>query len=493
LGWYYLRIPTLLGIGQYTLYADLPQSGGLYRTSNVTYRGVTIGRVAAVEPTERGVRVTMSIGNSYQIPVDASANVHSVSAVGEQYLDLVSPGNPGQFFSGGQTITKSTIPSPIGPTLDNINRGLEVLPKEKIDSLLDETSQAVGGLGPSLQRLVDATQAIVHDFKGNINDINDIIAHSAPIIDSQVNSGDAIDRWAANLNTLAAQTSQQDSILQSFLRQAAPTANVVTALQSAVVDSLPQVLANLAIVVDMLKRYHAGVEQTLVLLPQAAAEIQTTIAPYPGKLMLSGAATLNEPPPCMTGFLPASEWRSPADLRPAPLPENTYCKIPKEAPNVVRGARNLPCVDVPAKRAATPRECRSNAPYVPMGTNPWYGDPNQILTCPAPAARCDQPVDPGRVIPAPSVDNGMNPLPANLLPRTSSPPPTSDAWSPPGQGTVTCSGQQPNPCVYTPTLPAATYTPQTGEVVAPDGTKFTVTDSNYTGNDGWKDMLAPAG
>ena len=56
LGWYYLRIPTAVGIGQYTLKADLPTSGGLYPTSNVTYRGETIGKVTAVEPTEAGVR-----------------------------------------------------------------------------------------------------------------------------------------------------------------------------------------------------------------------------------------------------------------------------------------------------------------------------------------------------------------------------------------------------------------------------------------------------
>ena len=106
---------------------------------------------------------------------------------------------------------------------------------------------------------------------------------------------------------------------------------------------------------------------------------------------------LNSPPPCLTGFLPASEWRAPADTCTQPLPSGTYCKIPKDYQgNVVRGARNYPCADVPGKRAATPRECRSNEPYVPLGTNPWYGDPNQILTCPAPAARCDQPVDPGR-------------------------------------------------------------------------------------------------
>ena len=39
LGWYYLRLPSEVGIGQYTLYADLPGSGGLYTRANVTYRG----------------------------------------------------------------------------------------------------------------------------------------------------------------------------------------------------------------------------------------------------------------------------------------------------------------------------------------------------------------------------------------------------------------------------------------------------------------------
>src|ERR1700737_3474555 len=77
LGWYYMRIPSLVGIGQYQLTADLPASGGLYPTANVTYRGVTIGKVTDVEPTVQGVQATMSISNQYKIPLDATANVHS--------------------------------------------------------------------------------------------------------------------------------------------------------------------------------------------------------------------------------------------------------------------------------------------------------------------------------------------------------------------------------------------------------------------------------
>jgi phospholipid/cholesterol/gamma-HCH transport system substrate-binding protein len=492
LGWYYLRIPAMVGIGQYTLKADLPNSGGLYRTSSVTYRGITIGKVINVAPTRQGVLATMSIDNRYKIPVDASANVHSVSGVGEQFLDLVSTGSPGRFLSPGQTITKVTVPSPIGPTLDAANRALSVLPKHKIASLLDETTQAVGGLGPALQRLVDSTQALVGDFKTSTADVNDIIANSAPLLDSQVNSSDSIERWAHNLNSLAAQTAEKDQTLKNVLSTAAPTLDQITAVFGDVRESLPQTLANLAILADMLKRYHNNAEQLLVELPQLVAVARTNYTTYPGSFVLDIALAINQPPPCLTGFLPASEWRSPADTTTVPLPSGTYCKIPQDAPNAVRGARNYPCADVPGKRAATSRECRSNKPYVPLGTNPWYGDPNQIRNCPAPGARCDQPVTPGLVSPAPSVNNGRNPLPADKVPGT--PPPVSDPLERPKSGSVECNGQQPNPCVYTPAEPAMSiYSPRSGELTGPDGVTYTVENSSNAGEDGWKQMLAPAG
>jgi phospholipid/cholesterol/gamma-HCH transport system substrate-binding protein len=498
LGWYYLRIPTLAGIGQYTLKADLPASGGLYPTANVTYRGVTIGKVTDVEPTDQGAHATMSIDSRYKIPVDVSANVHSVSAVGEQYLDLVSVGNPGKFLSSGQTITKGTVPSEIGPALDTANRGLEALPKDKIGTLLDETAQAVGGLGPALQRLVDSTQAIAGDFKTNIRDVDDIIQNSAPILDSQADSSSAIEHWARNLNVLGAQAAQQDQHLKSALSQAAPTADDLNGVFGDLRESLPQTLANLAVVIEMLKRYHPGVEQVLVLLPQVGSIVQAISAPFEKDhaAVLDLGVSINQPPACLTGYPSAAEWRSPADTNLAPLTKGAYCKIPQDTPaNVVRGARNIPCVDVPGKRAATPMECRDNKPYVPLGTNPWYGDPNQILNCPAPGARCDQPVNPGQVIPAPSINNGLNPLPADRLPPGGlTPPPISDPLQRPGSGTVQCNGQQPNPCIYTPGRgPTAVYSPQSGQVTGPDGVKYSVNNSSKTGDDGWKEMLAPAG
>lgn len=491
--WYYVRLPSLVGVGQYHLYAELPRSGGLYATSNVTYRGATIGTVVAVEPIERGVRVTMRIESRHRVPVDATANVHSVSALGEQYLDLVSTRDSGKYLADGQTITKGTVPSEIGPLLDATNRSLAALPADRIATLLNETSQAVGGLGPALRRLIDSTTNIAAGFDDNLGSVTDIINNSTPILDSQVSSGAAVQRWAANVNTLASQAAQQDPALRNALTQAAPTLDAVNASFSDVRDALPQTLANLEVILDMLKRYHNNVEQAMVVLPQFASIAEAGTSPFPGEALLDLGLDINLPPPCLTGFLPPSQWRSPADTSTAPAQSGLYCKIPQDYQgNSVRGSRNFPCADVPGRRAATPKECRSDQPYTPLGTNPWFGDPNQILTCPAPAARCDQPVKPGLVIPGQTVNNGINPLPASQLPPREPNGPVSDPLSRPRGGSVVCTGQQPNQCTFTARADnTAVYNPSSSEVEGPDGVRYHVDVSTHLGDNGWQQMLAP--
>ena len=63
---------------------------------------------------------------------------------------------------------------------------------------------------------------------------------------------------------------------------------------------------------------------------------------------------------------------------------------------------------------------------------------------------------------------------------------SSDPLQRPGSGSVWCNGQQPNPCVYTPT---ALYDVRSGKVVGPDGVVYSVANSTNIGDEGWKGML----
>ena len=49
----YVRVPALLGLGHYTVTVQLPQSSGLYKNGNVTYRGTEVGRIEAVSEGTR--------------------------------------------------------------------------------------------------------------------------------------------------------------------------------------------------------------------------------------------------------------------------------------------------------------------------------------------------------------------------------------------------------------------------------------------------------
>src|SRR5580704_5133291 len=92
---FYVQAPTLLGIGRMTVTIELPATGGLYRFSNVTYRGVQVGKVTNVALAGDGAclstrgscaKATLSLGTSPKIPANLEADVLSVSAVGEQFV-----------------------------------------------------------------------------------------------------------------------------------------------------------------------------------------------------------------------------------------------------------------------------------------------------------------------------------------------------------------------------------------------------------------------
>jgi len=156
---FYIQAPTLLGIGRMTVTLELPATGGLYRFSNVTYRGVQVGKVTAVALAANGAKATLSLGTSPKIPANLQADVLSVSAVGEQYVDLRPRTDSAPYLHDGSVIAMhdTTIPQAVGPMLDQLNALVKSLPKNKIGQLLDEAFQGFNGAGSDLGSLADSS------------------------------------------------------------------------------------------------------------------------------------------------------------------------------------------------------------------------------------------------------------------------------------------------------------------------------------------------
>ncbi|CAJ1509053.1 MCE family protein [[Mycobacterium] holstebronense] len=463
----YMQVPTMLGIGRVMVKLDLPETGGLYRFSNVTYNGVQIGTVTNVELTPGGVRATLSLNRSPKVPADLVAAVRSVSAIGEQYVDLLPRSDGGPYLHNGSVIAASDteVPQQVGPMLDQVSALVDSIPKDKLSNLLDETFQAFDGAGYDFQSLLDSATTISGDANRVSDKVRKLVDNSAPLLDSQVQSTDAIRTWARSVAGISEQVAANDPQLRAILQRGPGFADEVSGLMQDLKPTLPILLANLNTLGQVLMVYNPSLEQLMVLLPGYIAAQQSFGLPKNNPTGLPQGdftLTFGDPNPCTVGFLPPSSWRSPADTTTIDTPDGLYCKLPQDSPVSVRGARNFPCIEHPGKRAPTVELCDDPKGFVPIAmrqhlTGPTAFDPNLLKQ----GIPVDDRVDFSDRLFAPV---GGTPLPPWATPSGTPPDsPRPQVPAPPPLAGNSGIGEQ------TPSVAVVPYDPNTGKYMTPDG------------------------
>jgi phospholipid/cholesterol/gamma-HCH transport system substrate-binding protein len=453
---FYLHVPARLGIGAYNITANFVAGGGLYNHANVTYRGVTVGRVEAVTLTNDGVDADMRLNSNVKIPDNVTATVKSVSAVGEQYVDLVPPAEPSKtaMHNGSRIARQQTaIGQDVAGLLAQADALVSSINNTRLQDLLRQTFKAFNGSGPELARLLGSARLFVDEANASWPETSQLIDQVGPFLSAQIRSGDDIRSLADGLARFTTEVRQADPHLRTLLRTAPGAIDEANTTFSGIRPSFPVLAANLANLGRVGVIYHRSIEQALVIFPALLAGLITVAGGVPtdegGKLDFK--IDLGDPPPCSVGFVPAAFIRSPADTTVRDLPKDMYCKVPQNDPSAVRGARNYPCQEYPGKRAATIQQCRDPRGYIPIGNNPWRGppvptgtpvdDPRNILPPNkypyiAPGADPDPgyPVAPGFL--PPGVEAGPGPAPNQPWPvppppNDNGPPPPFTAWVPP--------------------------------------------------------------
>ncbi|WP_431232129.1 MCE family protein [Mycolicibacterium psychrotolerans] len=483
----YLQVPTLIGIGKMTVKLEMPETGGLYRFSNVTYRGVQLGRVTDVQATEQGAEATLMLDTSPEVPADVQARVLSVSAVGEQYVDLVPRSASGPYLRDGSVIAADnvTVPQAVGPMLDQASELLKSIPKQRLGDLLNNSFEGLNGSTDDLSTLMDSSSRLAATFYGTADRLRALVDDGRPLLDGQLASTDVIRTWAHGVAGVTGQLADNDSQVRGLLANGPGAADEASRLLNQIKPTLPVLLANLTTISQVAVTYHASLEQLLVLLPPNIAATQSMGGgPRNPTGMSLGDFTvvMNDPPACSVGFLPPSSWRSPEDLSDVDTPDGLYCKLPQDSPIGVRGARNYPCMGKPGKRAPTVEICNSDQPYEPLAmrqhaTGAYPIDPNLLAQGIPPDDRTtfsDNIFGPLQGTPAPSAAPPA--APPTLAPTDGATPVAPSGFSP---------GAAPGPSVA-----VTRYNPKTGQYVTPEGAVFQQSDLvAHDATRSWKDLL----
>jgi phospholipid/cholesterol/gamma-HCH transport system substrate-binding protein len=456
---FYLHVPSALGIGSYKVTANFVAGGGLYQNANVTYRGVTIGRVQEVGLSDDGVVAHMRLNTEFPVPSNVTATVKSVSAIGEQYIDLVPPDDPSTEMLANNAnidVGRTAIGQDISSLLTQADNLVNSIGDSRIQDVLRETFKAFNGSGPELARLIQSSRLLIDEANSSYGQTTQLIDQVGPFLDAQIRSGDDIRSLAEGLGRFTSEVAGADPQLRSVLQTVPGATEAANTTFDGIRPNFPMLAANLANVGRIGVIYNKSIEQALVIFPALMAALLTVGGGLPADegAKLDFKIDLGDPPPCLTGFVPPTQTRSPADTTLRELPTDLYCKTAQNDPAVVRGARNYPCQEFPGKRAPTVQLCRDPVGYVPIGTNPWRGPPVPYGSAPITDGRNITPAnkfpnippaadyDPGP--PAVSLPPGVlpgpgpaphAPFPLPYPPNDNGPPPPLPFYAPPDQVT----------------------------------------------------------
>lgn len=256
---------------------ELPQSGGLFEGSSVTYRGITVGKVTEIIPTDDGVAATVHITTGTDIPKDSLAKVRSLSPVGEQYLDFQPQSADGPFLESGDTIgAESTdLPKSLSSTVVALSRVLDQIDAKKLKTVLKDLSTGLAGTGDDLGQILDQGDQLL----ATLDEV-------WPETDRVISNGDTVlgivNDNATSLRTLATRSREFAAFLEDYAPEFSDvldrTPGQLKDLQALVEDAEEVLPGFLSVGVSFSDMFMAYEPHLRTLLQEYSPGIRTLIA-----------------------------------------------------------------------------------------------------------------------------------------------------------------------------------------------------------------------
>jgi phospholipid/cholesterol/gamma-HCH transport system substrate-binding protein len=324
--------------GGYEVTVDMPEAGGLFENSEVTYRGVPVGRVESLEADQDGARAVLRIKRgSPAMSADVQARVVDRSAIGEQYLDLRGGSTDGKKLGEGAhlTLTAADLPPSIDGLLRSSRDLVDSIPSDDLNTVTDEVYEFTRGNGANLARLLKTSTEFARTADRNFLTTVSLIDNSGKVLATQEATATSFKSFSSDLGLLAHSLEEQDEDWRSVIERTPAAARQLDRLFSTVGQPLGQLMSNLVSTAEVFGANADGVKETMIKLPEG---ISITYAVMTSKGMKSGAQlSFFNPLPCVEGY-ETTEMRPGTDTSPGkPFNTGAGCTAPRSSGTNVRG------------------------------------------------------------------------------------------------------------------------------------------------------------
>lgn len=342
----YAQLDRLFIADSYSVVAHFEESGGIFEGAQVSFRGVTVGKVSDMVLTDKGVDVVLDIQkDSAPIPARTRALVGNGSAVGEQYVELQPQSDSGPFLENHSEIPMAMTATPISTSklLLDLDNTVNSVNKESLRTVVSEFGKAFKGTAPDLGRIIDTSNSFIQAANANFDITTALIDDSNTVLQTQLDKTSAIKSFARDLSRVSDTLVTSDRDLRRVIDSGSATATQLrTFLEQNKVD-LASLINNLVTTGEVAVRHLPGTEMLLLLYPYVVAGGFAVIDNDPGSPLMNahfGMILTQDPKVCHAGYDPG-EQRPPENRGNIPMDTDAHCAEPASQSNA-RGAQNAP-------------------------------------------------------------------------------------------------------------------------------------------------------
>ncbi len=225
--------------------------------ADVKLRGMIVGEVRDVRPTDDGVQLVLGMDPDLidEVPADVSAEIIPKTLFGEKYVALLPGSEGGESLQAGDVIRRAEVPIEVEKLLNDLQPLLEAVDPAELSYTLTAVSQALEGRGEQLGETLVTLNSYLKDLNPDFPTLIDDVVKLGEVSDGYSAALPELGRLLENSvitgNTVVAKRTQ----LASFFDEGTRLAGSLDDFLSANADNLDVLAAQNRVLLNVTAEY----------------------------------------------------------------------------------------------------------------------------------------------------------------------------------------------------------------------------------------------
>ncbi|MEV6429532.1 MCE family protein [Nocardia sp. NPDC051463] len=200
---------------------DAPRAGlVLDRDAKVKFRGVEIGRVAAIARAGDRVRLRMDLDPDLlrRVPDNARVDIHSTTVFGAKYVNFLVPKRPsGRSLLPGAQVTAEAVTVEFDTLFQHLADLLAKVEPGKLNATVNALGTALQGRGATLGHLLSRTDSYLRDINPSLRSLRPDLDATSEVTGLYADTAGDLLRTMENATTTSVAIIDQQSDLDTML------------------------------------------------------------------------------------------------------------------------------------------------------------------------------------------------------------------------------------------------------------------------------------